>query len=1039
MKHPAFVCCAVSFLFLGATSVQAQETSDLTDVHFYPPSAVSMMKYIDYPVSHRTGIPEISIPLYTVRSGSLELPVNLSFHLDDFTRVNQLAGAAGAGWSLSCDMQVSRIINGRDDFHASGYLSTGTSYTNIDKNTPEIIPSDQHLFSMWIKNIDEEPDKFYYKLLGSSGAFYIEKELGPTTVPMNGDRIDYANRNGNTDFSIVGRDGTKYSFSSQYVDWVRDFNAMEAPAPTAWKCTRIESADGSDAITFSYLPYESNLVRQLEGSHDLYDDAEISGSGSSMFESLARTPRQELHYGMNTSCDYFLRGDNEIADGWEMETAPEQDESAQFARKVLNTIHTHYIDRIEFRGGSLQFVYEQYNSNRTAIRRPILTRIEVYDLQGVLRKTILLTQSIDTGYYLDENLAMMYGRYLNALTIDAQRYRFEYGAMHYGDSFSDFWGHARMGSYDRGIPAIARHYTTIEKGSSPRDRHDNRLIDTPLSEYEKYIPSYYTSEIYLYTAAPKKLLTITYPTGGYTEFHCDHNQFCDRSGINRYISNYRIRDIRAFDRDSMLLKQTHYEYGANESGNGIIRHEPDTSEEQGNCHTLQTIVYYETYNGATTNTLRLRCRTYYPHTTYRTNYDDGSHVQYDEVAEYQSEGGVLSGKTVYKYTLDPPLEGSLNRPAIALPGSPYPMEMESWHQGSLDSVIQYKYVDGRFEWLVRRDYTYMPYLSAKKIFRGRVWPTTRHVQIEANGSLREQPRLTTSPYDDNKNTYSYSYNAIDVGCMQLSEEIIEQREDDGRILRRRTNYYYDTNPYTASRKETTYADGRTVTERTLYAEDYLPSSVRTMLDRNLLSLPLERVVYTDETVTHGDTFRYDLYGRPDSLSTLASLDLSPASFRFSNRSSTGGKGAYTPDTHYIGRASLRYDADGNICEVQAVGQPPICYLWGYKGQYLVAEIRNAAYDEVTTALGAATVEHIRTSVVLSEGDLAALDGLRTSRKEWHVTTATYIPLVGMASMTDPSGRETTYEYDAFGRLISVKDGKGEQVQSYDYHFATENR
>ena len=112
MKHPAFVCCAVSFLFLGATSVQAQETSDLTDVHFYPPSAVSMMKYIDYPVSHRTGIPEISIPLYTVRSGSLELPVNLSFHLDDFTRVNQLAGAAGAGWSLSCDLQVSRIING---------------------------------------------------------------------------------------------------------------------------------------------------------------------------------------------------------------------------------------------------------------------------------------------------------------------------------------------------------------------------------------------------------------------------------------------------------------------------------------------------------------------------------------------------------------------------------------------------------------------------------------------------------------------------------------------------------------------------------------------------------------------------------------------------------------------------------------------------------------------------------------------------------------------------------------------------------------
>ena len=345
----------------------------------------------------------------------------------------------------------------------------------------------------------------------------------------------------------------------------------------------------------------------------------------------------------------------------------------------------------------------------------------------------------------------------------------------------------------------------------------------------------------------------------------------------------------------------------------------------------------------------------------------------------------------------------------------------------MDSVVQYKYDGGRFDWVARRAYTYNRYDASERIFCARVWAS-------AVGYL-----LGGSQQIDDGHTFEYSYNGITPGCMQLSEEVIEQREDDGRILRRRTNYYYDTNPYTASRKETTYADGRTVTERTLYAEDYLPSSVRTMLDRNLLSLPLERVVYTDETVTHGDTFRYDLYGRPDSLSTLASLDLSPASFRFSNRSSTGGKGAYTPDTHYIGRASLRYDADGNICEVQAVGQPPICYLWGYKGQYLVAEIRNAAYDEVTTALGAATVERIRTSVVLSEGDLAALDGLRTSRKEWHVTTATYIPLVGMASMTDPSGRETTYEYDAFGRLISVKDGKGEQVQSYDYHFATENR
>ena len=492
----------------------------------------------------------------------------------------------------------------------------------------------------------------------------------------------------------------------------------------------------------------------------------------------------------------------------------------------------------------------------------------------------------------------------------------------------------------------------------------------------------------------------------------------------RRISSYRIKYIRYYDADDTLLKETAYKYGPDEDGCGIIRHEPDMDDDMGNCHTEQIVSYYyprDSWSGSYSLGATLRLRTYYPHTIYRTNYDDGSHVQYDEVAEYQSAGGMLSGKTVYKYDLTNRHARPV-REVFAYPNAPYPVEGDTWYLGQLDSVVQYKYDGGRFDWVARRAYTYNRYDASERIFCARVWAS-------AVGYL-----LGGSQQIDDGHTFEYSYNGITPGCMQLSEEVIEQREDDGRILHRRTNYYYDTNPYTASRKETTYADGRTVTERTLYAEDYLPSSVQTMLDRNLLSLPLERVVYTDETVTHGDTFRYDLYGRPDSLSTLASLDLSPASFRFSNRSSTGGKGAYTPDTHYIGRASLRYDADGNICEVQAVGQPPICYLWGYKGQYLVAEIRNAAYDEVTTALGAATVERIRTSVVLSEGDLAALDGLRTSRKEWHVTTATYIPLVGMASMTDPSGRETTYEYNAHNHLMRVRDHKGKVVNEYEYSF-----
>lgn len=1011
MKHSAFVCCAVSFLFLGATSVQAQATSDLTDVHFYPPSAVSMMKYIDYPVSHRTGIPEITIPLYTVKSGSLELPVNLSFHLDDFTRVNQLAGSAGAGWALSCDLQVSRIINGVDDLKTTGYLHTGVSKPDITSTTLVRSTTDR-MRLLWRKGADEDPDRFYYKLLNGGGSFYIERELGPKTVPVTGDRIVF-DELGTETFVITGTDGTIYRFSSAVADTATD-SQIQPASKTAWKCTEIESADGGSSITFSYLPYRSRVL-QTPGSVSLYDRGELYTTNDEV-RYATRYPREERYGSIIYSCTLLFGWDDEGygPTNFFWKELPDQPENSS---TVSKWVESHYIDRITFRGGYAQFEYEAYDDTRTRILNPVLERIVICDTQGVARQTIVFTQS---------NVDQRYERYLQSVQIGNDTYSFSYGMQHIGDAITDFWGYGYRGHYSGGSADVPCHKVLLNLGTDPVDMYGNKL--TYPGDYfqrEFSMPSNsFPDEIYRTPDEEKRLLSITYPTGGRTEFVCDHNCFRDGDDAVRRISSYRIKYIRYYDTDDTLLKETAYKYGPDEDGCGIIRHEPDMDDDMGNCHTEQIVSYYyprDSWSGSYSLGATLRLRTYYPHTIYRTNYDDGSHVQYDEVAEYQSAGGTLSGKTVYKYDLTNRHARPV-REVFAYPNAPYPVEGDTWYLGQLDSVVQYKYDGGRFDWVARRAYTYNRYDASERIFCARVWAS-------AVGYL-----LGSSQQIDDGHTFEYSYNGITPGCMQLSEEVIEQREDDGRILRRRTNYYYDTNPYTASRKETTYADGRTVTERTLYAEDYLPSSVQTMLDRNLLSLPLERVVYTDETVMQGDTFRYDLYGRPDSLSTLASLNLSPASFRFSNRSSTGGKGAYTPDTHYIGRASLRYDADGNICEVQAVGQPPICYLWGYKGQYLVAEIRNAAYDEVKTALGAATVERIRTSVVLSEGDLAALDGLRTSRKEWHVTTATYIPLVGMASMTDPSGRETTYEYNAHNHLMRVRDHKGKVVNEYEYSF-----
>uniref|UniRef100_UPI003AF1BDDD hypothetical protein n=3 Tax=Alistipes communis TaxID=2585118 RepID=UPI003AF1BDDD len=723
-----------------------------------------------------------------VRSGSLELPVNLSFHLDDFTRVNQLAGAAGAGWSLSCDLQVSRIINGVDDLKTTGYLHTGVSKPDITSTTLVRSTTDR-MRLLWRKGADEDPDRFYYKLLNGGGSFYIERELGPKTVPVTGDRIVF-DELGTETFVITGTDGTIYRFSSAVADTATD-SQIQPASKTAWKCTEIESADGGSSIAFSYLPYRSRVL-QTPGSVSLYDRGELYTTNDEV-RYAARYPREERYGSIIYSCTLLFGWDDEGygPTNFFWKELPDQPENSS---TVSKWVESHYIDRITFRGGYAQFEYEAYDDTRTRILNPVLERVVICDTQGVARQTIVFTQS---------NVDQRYERYLQSVQIGNDTYSFSYGMQHIGDAIADFWGYGYRGHYSGGSADVPCHKVLLDLGTDPVDMYGDKL--TYPGDYfqrEFSMPSNsFPDEIYRTPDEEKRLLSITYPTGGRTEFMCDHNCFRDGEDAVRRISSYRIKYIRYYDTDDTLLKETAYKYGPDEDGCGVIRHEPDMDDDMGNCHTEQIVNYYyprDSWSGSYSLGATLRLRTYYPHTIYRTNYDDGSHVQYDEVAEYQSAGGTLSGKTVYKYDLTNRHARPV-REVFAYPNAPYPVEGDTWYLGQLDSVVQYKYDGGRFDWVARRAYTYNRYDASERIFCARVWAS-------AVGYL-----LGGSQQIDDGHTFEYSYNGITPGCMQLSEEVIEQREDDGRILRRRTNYYYDTNPYTASRKETTYADGRTVT------------------------------------------------------------------------------------------------------------------------------------------------------------------------------------------------------------------------------------
>jgi hypothetical protein len=74
---------SLAFFVFAALNASAQQPDNQ---YFIPldmpksPNSTQFAKYGDYPVNLYSGLPEISIPLYTVESGGLSVPVTLSYH-----------------------------------------------------------------------------------------------------------------------------------------------------------------------------------------------------------------------------------------------------------------------------------------------------------------------------------------------------------------------------------------------------------------------------------------------------------------------------------------------------------------------------------------------------------------------------------------------------------------------------------------------------------------------------------------------------------------------------------------------------------------------------------------------------------------------------------------------------------------------------------------------------------------------------------------------------------------------------------------------
>ncbi|GAB1856712.1 hypothetical protein MHTCC0001_15480 [Flavobacteriaceae bacterium MHTCC 0001] len=162
-----------------------------------------------------TGMPNISVPIYTISQDGISLPISLNYHARG-VKVEEIASRVGLGWALSYGGSISRQTRGIADEAPLGYLSNSVNQTFLSSTSNR-----QSVYSQTLNHseLDFTPDMFFFDFNGASGKFILDKESDEVILQEFRDiKIEYFDAapssyaDGIGSFIVTDANGTKYYF-----------------------------------------------------------------------------------------------------------------------------------------------------------------------------------------------------------------------------------------------------------------------------------------------------------------------------------------------------------------------------------------------------------------------------------------------------------------------------------------------------------------------------------------------------------------------------------------------------------------------------------------------------------------------------------------------------------------------------------------------------------------------------------------------------------------------------------------------------------
>src|SRR5688572_14503067 len=490
------------------------------------PEAASLFKFMEYPVDYATGIPQIGIPLYEVKSGELSLPISINYHSSG-RKVYDETGAIGLGWTLMAGGMISRTIYGDPDDN-DGVIKFPVPWKKQADINVGVQPGFDFLdgvFETWypIRWYDTEYDHFSYAANAISGKFVLRDVSNtkvPVLIPAKSYKIAYhkATTQYNVTYfdeiSITDDKGVLYQFGKSAKDRVEYYETSMSAAKNSWMLTEIISADRSDTIYFKYKNFPK--TKRMISQQSIIIDMQVDCRGRSYGAKPSKTDD-----GLGTTNDSY----------------------SQIQRLV----------EIRFKNGKAKF--------NLGSGSDIIQSIQIENLKGEIVKKFEFTQSVQ-DLVSDGNEPV---KKLDKLTVKdgnniaVETYTFEYyptvypsGYTYVDGKFRDLWGFYNSSGRLQMRPSIP--LTIINNppaGSETIDAGDPNSMRTPSLNGTK-------------SGVLKK---ITFPTGGSREFIYEQNKFM--SGTVKICGGLRLLQTITSDGSPVNLIKS-YTYGVGESGYGTL-------------------------------------------------------------------------------------------------------------------------------------------------------------------------------------------------------------------------------------------------------------------------------------------------------------------------------------------------------------------------------------------------------------------------------------------------------------------------------------